>query len=106
MDKREEILNFTMENECTEGENEKRIHNRGAIFGFIVALAVAVIMFYVDFLVFHKYDFGKPAIIWSVIATSEIYEGIKFRDKKKMLLGVVFGIFFVVCVFMYIGATL
>ena len=101
---REEILKAAQEQSPKEGEFENRVQTKGAILGAGVAIIVAAIMFYVEYLVFHRFDYGKPAIILLISFVSDLHDGVKLKSKKKVIIGIITAVLFVLCMIMYIGA--
>ena len=104
--KPEDILKAAQEQSRKEGELEYKIHNKGAVLSAVVALLLLAVMFYVEYFFLHKVDYGKPAIILAISTASDLYDGIKLKDKKKIIIGIVCFLLFAVCMVMYIGALL
>ena len=81
----EEILQAVSEQKNKNDEFENIIQSRGAMLASGIGLIMAVIMVFAESSIFHKMDLGKPAIIFLIIFVSDLFEGIKFKSKKKLL---------------------
>ncbi len=101
---REDILKAAQEQSPKVGEFESKTQTKGAVIGALVALVVALVMFYVEYLVFRRVDYGKPAIILLISFISDLHDGIKLKIKRKIVIGIITAILFLVCMIMYIGA--
>ncbi len=104
--KNEDILKAAQNQSPKEGEFENKIQSRGAFLAAGVGLIITAIMFYVEFLLLHKLDYGKPAIILAVSSASDLFVGIRLKEKKKIVIGSICLLLFVLCVIMYVGALM
>ncbi len=101
----EEILKAAQA-EKKDGEYENRIKDKSALISIVASLFVIAVMFYFEYLVFHRFDYGKPAIILLISSVSDIFCGIKLKNKKNVILGAVCGFLFIICIIMYVGALI
>ena len=102
----EDILKAAQNQSKKEGEFENKIQSRGAFLAAGIGILITAIMFYVEFLLLHKLDYGKPAIILAVSAASDLFVGIRLKDKMKTIIGIICSLLFVLCLIMYIGVLM
>lgn len=101
---REDILKAAQEESQNGGEYENQIGRRSAMLAAAIAIFVVIIMFLIEYIAFHRLDFGKPAIICLMSATSDLYEGIRTKKARKIIFGVITSLFSVLFIGLYIGA--
>ena len=101
---REDILKAAQEESRNDGEFENQVGRKGAMLAAAVAIFAVIIMFLVEYIVFHRLDFGKPAIICIMSAASDLYEGIRTKKTGKTIWGVVTTLFAALFIGLYIGA--
>ena len=103
---RDEILKAVQEEEHKDGEYENTIGKKSAMMAAAIGIFTVLVMFYVEYLVFHRLDFGKPALICIMSSISDLYDGIKAKKKSKIIIGIIAALLFVLCIIFYIGALL
>ncbi len=101
---REDISKAAQEESHNDGEFENQIGRRGAMLAAAIAIFLVLIMFLVEYIVFHRLDFGKPAIICIMSTASDLYEGIRTKKTGKIIKGVITFMFFALFMVLYIGA--
>ena len=101
---REDILKAAQEDSQKEGEETIYFGRKGALLAAAITIFIILIMFLVEYIVFHKLDFGKPAIICIMSAVTDLYEGIKTKKTRKIVGGIIAFLIFVLCMILYIGA--
>ena len=99
-----EILKAAQENNAGPGEAELEKSRNGLLYALMVGVALCVIMIVVEFIIFKKPDFGKPAILLSIASVSNMYEGARTGQKRMKVIGIVEAIFACICIIMYTGA--
>lgn len=105
----EEILKAAQEDNQTNqsvGEFEKNTTRTGLIYATCAGIVVYLVMVVFELCIAHKYDFGKPAIFFLIVAVMDLYEGKKLKIKKKTIAGIVSVIVSVICLLLYVGAML
>lgn len=84
-------------------EHENKIQRLGIGLAIAFSLLLAIIMVSIEFYVFHKVDYGKPALLIFMAMISDLYEGIKLKRTRKFIFAAISLLLFVVCLVMYIG---
>ena len=67
---------------------------------------LCTIMTVVELWIFKEIDFGKPAMLFAISGFAKLYEGIKGKEKKKVIGGLVEMFIVVFCLLLYVGALL
>ena len=101
---RDEILKAVQEERHKDGEYENQIGKKSAMLAAAIGILSVLVMFYLEYLIFHRLDFGKPALICIMSSISDLYEGIKTKKKSKIRVGIISGLLFVLCIIFYEGA--
>ncbi len=106
MENEDKILAAIEESEPKVGEYEVHEQRKGAVIGVCASFIFGLIMCFVEYLITHRYDFGKLSIIFLIVVISELYEGIKFKKKKQIIAGIIYFVMFAICLILYVGALL
>lgn len=103
---RDELLKAAQAQGEKEGEYERNIYSKGVMLGSALALFSIVVMDIIEYIVFKKIDYGKPAILMLIVSSSELFCGYKIKAKKMIVLGFIYLAMFLVLLGLYIGAFL
>ena len=100
----EEILKAAQSEKRSNGEYESKIQSRADLLANLVALILVGIMFFVEYLLFRKVDYGKATSIFVISFVSDLYAGIKLNNKRKIVVGLIMMVPFLISLTLYIGA--
>lgn len=103
---RDEVLKAIEESSKSVGEYENNNSTNGLILGELIGFIISILMIIVESFLGSKIDYGKVAIIFSIITVSFIYEGIKNKSQKLIIGGSASGLCFALSLILYIGALM
>ena len=102
----QDILKMAQENPQEIGEYEKQLSNRAVLYGFMAGIVVLLVMIFTEWIILKKIDFGKPALLFGISCVTEFYDGIKGKNRKSIIMGILMAILFIISSLAYIGALL
>ncbi len=102
MDNKNEILKTIQEQKPKNPDREKSVMQNGATIALIVTIIITAMMVCIEFYIFRKFDYGKPAIVALICTISDLYEGIKIKSIRRIVTGSIAAIIFVICFIMYV----
>lgn len=102
----QEILQKIEQDKVVYDEHENKLRRFGIVFSFSVGLAVTIIMISAESILTGTIDYGKPAVVFSIVLASELFEYIRIKNKKKIkdiisIIGTI--ILLAICLYYYIG---
>lgn len=86
---REDILKVVQEEKSEAGEYEKLIARKSIMYGAAFGVALCTIMVIAELFILKKMDYGKPTILFAISGYANLYEGIKNKRKKMIIIGVI-----------------
>ena len=69
-----------------------------------VTVVVIIVMFFVEYFINKRVDFGKPVILGLMATIADLLDGLKNDRKKYVISGVIEAVFTLVMLICYIGA--
>ena len=97
----DEILKIAQGNVVAEAEdaNERKAVTNAVAFGILLLTAMIV----AECIIVKQIDFGKPALLVSISALTNIFEGRRNKVKKLVVSGIVKVIFAILFLILYVG---
>ena len=103
---REEILKAVQLEKQEMGEYEKNVARKAIMYGAAVGVVLCTIMIVSELWIFKKIDYGKPTMLFAISGFVTLYEGIKWKIKKNVVVGLIEMFFAVFGLVLYVGALL
>lgn len=102
----EEILKAAQNEHQDLGEYERMIARKAANTGVILGVILCLLLIFIEYLLTKTFDFGKIAIIFIMHGGANLYEGMKSKNKKMIIVGVTDLAFTALWVLLFVGVLL
>lgn len=100
--KEDKILEAVQNNDKKFGEYEVHEQREGATIALIALFAFGLLMCLGELVILGHFDYGKMSMVFFTVVVSELYEGVRLKNKKQIVLGIIYTFLFIVCLGLYI----
>lgn len=84
---KEEILKAAQKDRYSGKEAESRAGVKATLLGSIIALIVGAVLFLLEFFIKKSWNFGLIAVAMTASCVQLLYEGIKLKTVRKIIVG-------------------
>ena len=97
-----EILKAVQEQKIKNDEFEQSVLSRGTLLAAGITIIVTALLVGIEFKITRRWDFGKPSVVALTCSISYLFNGIKLKRVKELVMGIVSVILFIFCFTMFI----
>ena len=101
---KEEILQAVQSDKSANDEYEVQVIRKSCMVAMIVSIVIGLVLFLGEFFLKGTANYSLLALMFSIYAAQELYEGAKTNSKKRVIGGIVCGLFAVACIALQVGS--